>query len=280
MSEAKSFFIKLTKHGTGLIGLIIVLTIIAISIIVALTGSALLPYDPIEQNVGEPMESPSLKHFFGTDKLGRDLFSRVIYATPNDFFVSFSVIVTALIIGLVIGTYSALKGGIVDEILMRIIEVFMAIPALVLAMAVAVALGAGVINMMYALMFVWWPWYTRMARGETLRIVNSKYIEAAVGSGVNNFKIMLRHLIPNIFPTMLVFATIDFGQVILIYSGLSYLGLSVSPPWPDWGEMVNSYQNYLVYAPWLPLFPGMIIATVVIGFGLLGDGIRDALELK
>jgi len=280
MSEAKSFFIRLTKHGTGLIGLIIVLTVIAISIIVALTGSFFLPYDPIEQNVGESMEPPSLKHFFGTDKLGRDLFSRVIYATPNDFFVSFSVIVTALIIGLLIGTYSALKGGIVDEILMRIIEVFMAIPALILAMAVAVALGTGVINMMYALMLVWWPWYTRMARGETLRIVNSKYIEAAVGSGVSNFKIMLRHLIPNIFPTMLVFATIDFGQVILIYAGLSYLGLSVSPPWPDWGEMVNSYQNYLIYAPWLPLFPGMVIATVVIGFGLLGDGIRDALELK
>jgi len=183
-----------------------------------------------------------------------------------------------MIIGMLLGSFSAYHGGRVDEILMRVTDLFLALPGLILAIAISVALGPGLNNMMYALMVGWWPAYARMARGEALRISRYDFIEAARAAGLGSGKIVLNHVIPNLVTTIMIYATVDFGQVIMVYAGLSYLGLSVQPPMPDWGAMVNYYQGYVVSAPWLPLFPGLVIAIVVVGFGLLGDGIRDAIE--
>lgn len=275
--------LRVVKEDKGaLAGAIIVLCFVATAVAVyvsQLIGVRITPYDPLQENVGPVLGTPSLAHLFGTDILGRDVFSRIVFATPGDFSVGIVVITFSFLVGALVGSYAAFHGGLVDEALMRVTDIFFAIPALVLAMAIGLALGPGITNMTIALMLIWWPPYARLARGETLKIVHQNYIEAARLSGLGRFSVLLRHLIPNITITMLVYATLDVGTVILIYSGLSYLGLAVRPPRPDWGEMVSSYQDWMISAPWLPLIPGFIIALGVIGFSLLGDGIRDALEV-
>jgi peptide/nickel transport system permease protein len=237
------------------------------------------PYNPIQQNVGAPLSPPSFSHIFGTDPLGRDVLSRIIAATPSDIAVGFAVVALALAIGTIIGTSAALKGGVLDEALMRITDIVFALPALVIAIAIAAAIGPGIFHMMLALMAVWWPPYARLARGESLKVSHQNFIEASYMAGAKTWKVIFKHIVPNIFPTLLVYSTLDIGTVILAYAGLGYLGLSVKPPTPDWGEMVSSYQGYLLAAPWLPVIPGLIVTLNAIGFSLLGDGLRDALEL-
>jgi peptide/nickel transport system permease protein len=265
-------------------GAMVGFVIVAIFVIVALaefvaqsTGFLLAPYNPIKTNVGPQYAAPSLAHLMGTDNLGRDVFSRIITATPNDLGVSFTVIIFALCIGAIVGSYAAFHGGILDEALMRVTDIFFAIPALVLAMSIALALGPGITNMTVALMIIWWPPYARLARGEALKIAHQNYIEAARLSGAGRSKIILRHVLPNISLTLLVYASLDIGTVILVYAGLSYLGLGIKPPYPDWGQMVSAYQDFMLSYPWLPFFPGLIIALGVIGFSLLGDGLKNTL---
>lgn len=274
---------SLPRSREGTVGLAIVLFFLAVSaaVVTANTfGIRLTPYDPIRQNVGKPLSPPSGSHLFGTDPLGRDVFSRVVVSTPNDIAVSLGVVFVAFSVGAIIGSVAAFKRGLIDESLMRFTDIIFSLPALVLAMAIAVALGRGVSNMMFALLIIWWPPYARLARGEALKISHQNFIEAARISGQGTAMIIFRHVLPNIFSTMLVYATLDVGTVILVYSGLSYLGLSVTPPQPDWGEMVSAYQSYLLVAPWLPVLPGLIIAIGVVGFSLLGDGMRDILEQR
>ena len=255
---------------------IFIVTALAVFISSLLHG-IVTPYNPIQQDVGPALASPSWAHLMGTDELGRDIFSRVVAATPNDLAVSFTVIGFSLLLGALLGTYAAFHGGLVDEALMRLTDIFFAIPALVLAMAIGIALGPGLTNMTIALMMIWWPPYARLARGEALKIAHQNYIEAARLSGAGRFTVLFEHALPNISMTLLVYASLDVGTVILIYAGLSYLGLAVRPPLPDWGQMVSAYQDYMVSAPWLPLFPGLALALGVIGFSLLGDGLKDAL---
>jgi len=273
----------LAGNKEALIGTLIVVGFILMALLVSLSklfGIQITPYDPIAQNVGPVLAPPSFAHLLGTDVGGRDVFSRIIVATPNDVAVSLAVVGFALAAGAMIGSVAAFRGGLLDEALMRFTDVIFALPALVLAMAISIALGAGVTNMMIALMIIWWPPYARVARGEALRVAHQNYIEAARLSGLGTMKILLKHVLRNIIVTMLVYATLDIGTVILVYSGLSYLGLSVRPPQPDWGEMVSSYQDYMLTAPWLPIIPGSIIALGVVGFSLLGDGLRDMLEAR
>lgn len=271
------------RSKEALIGGIVSLGILLMAAVVTVTdllGVRITPYDPIQQNVGPALAPPSFQHLMGTDNLGRDLLSRIIIATPNDMAVSLAVVGVALAVGAIIGSVAAFQGGLLDEALMRFTDVIFALPALVLAMVIGVTLGPGVTHMMVALMIIWWPPYTRLARGEALRVAHQNYIEAARLSGIGTAKILVKHVFRSILVTLLVYATLDIGTVILVYSGLSYLGLSVRPPQPDWGEMVSSYQDYLITAPWLPVLPGFVIAMGVIGFSLLGDGIRDAIEAR
>ncbi|HKM75091.1 MAG TPA: ABC transporter permease [Candidatus Bathyarchaeia archaeon] len=273
----------LRRNKEAIIGSIIVFVFLLIAAGVAvsnLLGVQITPYNPLQQNVGPILAPPSLAHLMGTDLQGRDLFSRIIVATPNDMAVSLVVVGFALAAGAIIGSVAALRGGLFDEALMRFTDVIFALPALVIAMAIAISLGPGVTNMMIALMIIWWPPYARLARGEALRVTHQNYIEAARISGAGTVKILFKHVLRGILITLLVYATLDIGTVILVYSGLSYLGLSVRPPQPDWGEMVSTYQDYLITAPWLPVIPGFIISLVVVGFSLLGDGIRDAMEAR
>ncbi len=282
-SRARELFRLVRKNKQATIGLSIVLIFLFSAAIIAMTNFLrirITPYDPLQQDVGPPLAAPSPPYIFGTDLIGRDVFSRVVVAMPNDVGIGVGVVLVAFVVGALIGSFAAFKGGLIDELLMRFTDVFFALPALVLAMAIGVALGPGVTNMMVALTIIWWPPYARLARGEALKVSHQNYIEAARLSGQGTTKIVFKHVLPNIFVTMLVYATLDIGTVVLVYSGLSYLGLSVRPPQPDWGEMVSSYQDYLITAPWLPVLPGLVIALGVIGFSLLGDGIRDALEAR
>jgi peptide/nickel transport system permease protein len=278
--RARAILSSIKSDPGALIGAVIVSTFAIVAIAEFIAQSLkiqLAPYNPIKPGVGPSFAPPSLKYLMGTDDLGRDLFSRILTATPNDLGVSIAVIAFALVIGAFVGTYAAFRGGILDEALMRVTDIFFAIPALVLAMAIALALGPGIINMTIALMIIWWPPYARLARGEALKIAHQNYIEAARLSGAGRLKIILKHAMPNISLTLLIYASLDVGTVILVYAGLSYLGLGVRPPYPDWGEMVSSYQDYILSYPWLPFFPGLIIALGVIGFSLLGDGLKNAL---
>jgi len=273
----------LMKNREALVGTAIVVAFILLAMLVSISNVfkiQMTPYDPIDQNVGPSLAPPSFQHLMGTDVQGRDVFSRIVAATPNDVTVSLAVVGVALAAGAIIGSIAAFRGGLFDEALMRFTDVIFALPALVLAMSIGVVLGPGVTNMMFALMIIWWPPYARLARGEALRVAHQNYIEAARLSGLGTMKILFKHVLRNIVVTMLVYATLDIGTVILVYSGLSYLGLSVRPPQPDWGEMVSAYQDYLITAPWLPIIPGSIIALGVIGFSLLGDGLRDMLEAR
>jgi peptide/nickel transport system permease protein len=273
----------LARNKEALIGTVIVVGFILTALLVSMSnlfGIQITPYNPITENVGPTLASPSFAHLFGTDVVGRDVFSRIIVATPNDVAVGLVVVGVALAAGAMIGSVAAFRGGLLDEALMRFTDVIFALPTLVIAMAIGIVLGAGVTNMMIALVIIWWPPYARVARGEALRVAHQNYIEAARLSGLGTMKIMFKHVLRNIIVTLLVYATLDIGTVILVYSGLSYLGLSVRPPQPDWGEMVSSYQDYMLTAPWLPIVPGAIIALGVIGFSLLGDGLRDMLEAR
>lgn len=271
---------SIISNKGALIGAIIV-GVFAVTAIVEYVGQLLklpvTPYNPLELNTGPPLSPPSLSHFMGTDQLGRDVFSRILTATPNDFAVSLTVIAFSLVVGAIVGSYAAFHGGLWDEALMRVTDIFFAIPALVLAMAIALALGPGIVNMTIALMVIWWPPYARLARGEALKIAHQNYIEAAKLSGRGTTKIIFGHALPNISLTLLIYASLDVGTVILVYAGLTFLGLGVLPPHPDWGEMVSSTKDYIISDPWLPFFPGLVIALSVIGFSLLGDGLKDTL---
>jgi peptide/nickel transport system permease protein len=282
-SRVNSFFSLIRTNKEAMVGTVIVSIFFATAIVAEIAnifGIRITPYDPLQQNTGPALAAPSISHIFGTDLVGRDVFSRIIVATPNDVAVGISVVAVASLVGIIIGSIAALRGGLLDELLMRFTDVIFALPALVIAMVIAVTLGPGVTNMMVALMIIWWPPYARLARGEALKVSHQNYIDAARLRAAGTWKIITKHIVPNIFVTMLVYATLDIGTVILVYAGLSYLGLSVRPPYPDWGEMVSSYQDYLIVAPWLPVFPGLIIAVGVVGFSLLGDGIRDALQAR
>jgi peptide/nickel transport system permease protein len=280
-SALRSAFSLIRKNVEATVGFIIVVIFFGTAGVAAIAnflGFTITPYGPIQQNVGASLGAPSVAHVFGTDFLGRDVFSRVIASTPNDVAVSLTVVAFALAFGVLLGSFAAFKSGLLDELLMRFTDVVFALPALVIAMVISVTLGPGLTHMMIALMVIWWPPYARVARGEALRVSHQSYIEAARLSGQSTVEIVFRHVLPNISTTMLVYATLDVGTVVLTYAGLSYLGLSVRPPTPDLGEMISSSQDYLIAAPWLPVIPGVIIAIMVIGFSLLGDGIRDALE--
>jgi peptide/nickel transport system permease protein len=261
---------KVSVNKEMIIGGAIILFFVVVAVaveIAALLHITITPYNP-----------PTLDHLMGTDTLGRDQFSRILTATPNAIAIGFVVIGFSMALGLSIGSFAGFHGGIFDEALMRMTDIFFAIPALILAIAIVAALGASLLNLTVALMIVWWPAYARLARGETLKVSHQNYIEAARTSGFGSSRIIFRHVLPNIFLTLLVYATLDIGTVILVYSGLSYLGLSVAPPAPDWGYMVASFEDYLISDPWLPLFPGLLIALGVIGFSVFGDGFRDAIS--
>ena len=268
-------FSNLLREPTSLAGLLIILGFIGTALVVAIGRSYITPHSPTELDFSAALQAPSWNHLFGTDRYGRDLFSRILSATPTDASISFVVITSAVAIGF-IGGLASYRGGVSDEVVMRITDVFLAFPSLVLTLAIAVILGPGITNSSIALIATWWPTYARLARAEALRIKNYDFVRISKVSGIPSWRIFVKHIIANSMPTIISYATLDLGGVVLSYAGLSYFGLGAQPPQAEWGTEISAGQTYLLVAPWWAMIPGIIIVIIAIGFALLGDGVRDA----
>ncbi len=263
-----------TKNRNILIGMSIVMCLVFIAVFAPLVA----PHDPTEANLGVRLEPPSKEYLFGTDHLGRCILSRVIYGTRVSLFVGVTVISTSLLIGLVLGTASGYFGGLVDEVIMRLVDGFLAIPSMFLALALAGALGPGLTNMMIALIAVGWTSYARVVRGSILSIKDQEFVVASRGLGAGDVYILARHILPNIISPVIVIATLGIGYAILAAAGLSFLGFGVQPPTPEWGSMLDSGRLFLRKAPHIMVFPGLAIMITVLAFNFLGDGLRDEMD--
>jgi peptide/nickel transport system permease protein len=263
---------------TGTVGGVISIGFIVLAVFVKLTGNTFLPYNPLAIHLQSTLEPPSFAHWFGTDSLGRDIFSRVLAALPIDALVSFTVVISALILGLVMGSLAGYRGGLIEEVIMRVTDIFLAFPGLVLALAIAIDLGPNTYNSILALTPVWWPYYTRLARGEALNLKSQDFVLASRAVGQRTRHIVLRHIIPGILPVMLVYATLDVGNVLITFSVLSFIGVGAQPPAPELGLMVVEDQQYLLQAPWVVLAPSLVIFAIAIGYSMFGDKLRDALD--
>lgn len=258
------------------------LTVVGLAIVVAwiligIFAPAIAPFPPLKQNIVDRLQPPSAQYWFGTDQLGRDIFSRVLYGGRISLPAGFLVVVGATIVGGLIGALAGWFGGWFDEIVMRVTEVFMAFPTIILAMAIAAALGPSLLNAVLAMVIVWWPNYARLMRGLVTSIKSEQYVEAARVLGVPELRILGRSVLPNCAAPLVVLGTIDFGAAILVFAGLSFLGLGSDPATPEWGRMIADGVQFFDQW-WVAAFPGLAICTVVIGFNFIGDGIRDALD--
>lgn len=227
-------------------------------------------------NILDKLNGPGLQYWFGTDHLGRDLLSRVLYGGQVSITTGLTVVIAALLIGTPIGIVAGYAGGWVDETLMRITDIFLAFPALLLAVLMAAALGAGMLNCILAVAVTWWPWYARLARAEVLVLRNQPYVETARLMGVSTPRILWRHILPATFKPLGVQAALDFGPALLTASALSFLGLGVRPPIADWGQIVNDGRVYFPERWWVVVAPGMAIFLMALAFSVLGDALRNA----
>ncbi|WP_137290456.1 nickel transporter permease [Natronorubrum halophilum] len=245
---------------------------------VAVFGPLITPYDPAAQTLEARLEAPSIAHPLGTDGLGRDVATRVVYGTRISLALAVAATTIRVTVGTVIGLISGYSGGLVDTVLMRLVDVQLAFPGLVLALVVAGVLGPSLTNVVMALSVVGWASYARVVRGNVLATKNSRYVESARLYGTPRRRIARRHLLPKVVHPVLVLATMNLGTIILTAAGLSYLGLGAQPPTPEWGTMIADSRIYLRSAPWLVTAPGVTIMATVIGFNVLGDGLRDVLD--
>jgi peptide/nickel transport system permease protein len=241
-------------------------------------GGLLAPYDPIVPDYTSLLAAPSAAHPFGTDEIGRDVLSRVLVGTRVSLLVAAVVLISGVAVGTILGALAGLAGGAVDEVIMRITDVFLAFPSFILAAAVSASIGPGLGTLMLSLSIVWWPWYARLARGQVLQIATLDFVEAARALGVGTPRLLWRHVLPNAIGPVLVQMSLDVGYAILAASGLSFLGLGVQSPTPEWGTMIADAQNHLQDAWWMAAFPGAALAISVLAFNLLGDGLRDFLD--
>jgi len=269
-------FYVLRHSRLAVVGGLIVLSFIFIAIF----GSHLAPYDPVSVTIHERFQPPSASHPMGTDKMGRDVMSRMLAGAQHSIKAGALVLAIAVPFGVLLGGIAGLFGGWIDEVLMRITDVFLAFPSLVLAMSFSAALGPSLFNAMIALSIVWWPMYARLVRGQALAVREASYVEAAQARGAGRWHIMFRHILPNCLSPILVTLTLDMGWVITAAAALSFLGFGAQPPIPEWGRMVSDGRIYMLRAWWVSVFPGLGIVLTVLGFNLLGDGIRDALDPK
>jgi peptide/nickel transport system permease protein len=233
-----------------------------------------------ETNPEDKLLLPSGDYFFGTDELGRDVFSRVLYGTRISLQTAIVAVGLALLIGIPLGAIAGATGGIVDEIIMRITDIFLSFPPLLLAIAIAAFLGPSLENAMLAIAVSWWPWYTRLIRGQAVSIRERQFVKAARAIGTPPMKIVFGHIVPNCIAPVIVQASMDIGGVILTIASLSFLGLGAQPPTPEWGLMVSTSRNYFLNAWWYSIFPGLAIFVTVLVFNLLGDGLREIMDPK
>ncbi len=255
----------------------------AMAIILAFAASAafaplIAPADPLAQALGSRLESPSAAHWLGTDQLGRDIASRLLFGARISLVIGLVVVASAGVFGTFVGLIAGYVGGFADEALMRLTDVFLAFPPLILAMAIAGALGPSLVNAIIAIAVVTWAVYARLARGQILSLRRREFVEAAHSIGASGLRILLRHLLPNALAPLIVQASFDMGAAIVAAAGLSFIGFGAQPPTPEWGVMISEGRNFISTQPWLSLFPGLAILLAVGAFNVLGDGLRDAFD--
>jgi len=244
-------------------------------VVLSFFGDRLAPSDPLGVNISAKLRPPSAAHLLGTDDMGRDMLSRIMAGTRYSTQTIVVIMASCLLIGILVGTLAGYFGGRVDEVLMRITDVFLAFPPLILALAVVAALGPGLTNTMLAISLVWWPWYARMVRGLVLQAKEQQYVLAARTIGAKDARIMLRHILPNCISPVLVQASMDMGSVLVTTAGLSFIGLGAQAPTPEWGAMVGIGRKYLLSAWWLSTFPGLAIFITILGLNQLSDALQD-----
>ena len=275
LGQAYLSWLRLRRNPLAVIGLLISVTLIAVAIFAPL----LAPHDPIAQDLSRRLLPPGTSgNWLGTDDFGRDILTRLLYGSRITLYIVLLVILTAPVAGLIIGTVAGYFGGWVDVILMRITDIFLAFPKLILALALVAVLGPGMENAVLAIALTAWPPYARVARAETLTVRNSDYIAAVKLQGAGPVRVIWGHVMPMCLPSVIIRVTLDMAGVILTAAGLGFLGLGVQPPLPEWGLMISAGRKFLFEQWWVATMPGLAIFIVSLGFNLLGDGLRDVLD--
>ena len=267
---------RLSKNKLAVAGLLIVIFLV----ILAAFAPFIAPYDPLKQDYNALFSPPSAAHWLGTDMYGRDVLSRIIYGTKYALLIGVAVVSIEVIIGVSLGLIAGYYGGITETVIMRITDMMLAIPAMVLALAIAGFLGGGLRNVIIAVGAVGWRDYARLVRGEVLSVKREPYVEAARASGGSNLHIIMRHILPNITVSLIVYISLSIPSAILWAAALSFLGLGAQPPTPEWGSMLADGRSFLRRAWWIGTFPGLAIMFTVLGFNFLGDGLNDVLDPK
>ena len=276
--QIKRFWHNFKKRKIAVLGLVIVL----FYVVVAIAAPWIAPYDPVEADFGAMLKAPGTVegHILGTDELGRDILSRLVYGARISIAIGVTVVLAAFFIGVPLGIISGYYGGKIDFLLMRAMDILMAFPQLLLCILFVTVLGANLTNAVVAVAIYTVPNFARMARSETLSIKNGEYIEAAKALGSNDARIIFSHILPNIMSPLIVLATLNFGNAVLTTSGMGFLGIGAQPPTPEWGAMLSSGRQYLLVAPHVTTIIGLAILFLVLGLNLFGDGLRDILDPK
>jgi peptide/nickel transport system permease protein len=265
---------RLMRDRAAMAGLVV----IALLVIIAALAPAIVPYPPNDQSFRIKLEPPSGEHWLGTDEFGRDVLSRVLVGTRVALLVGIVPVVIALVLGVTLGLLAGYYGGTIDQIVMRLIDILLAFPWLLLAIGIVAVLGPGINNVIIAVAIVYIPAFARIVRGSVLSIKEKEFVEAARAMGQPDSRIIAKHVLANAWAPIIVLSTLSIGQAIIYAAGLSFIGLGTQPPDADWGVMLTSGREYLRDAPWLGFFPGLAILITVLAFNLFGDGLRDALD--
>jgi len=273
-SETRIVLSMLKKNKLGILGIIIIILFFFVSIF----GPYLTPYNPIEIHLDKRFLPPNREFLLGTDEFGRDILSRLIYGARIAFIVSITTVIIAMCIGIFIGAITGYYSGKVDLIIMRFVDIVTSFPSIILALGIMAVLGRGIDKLILVLPLMYWTGYTRIVRSLVLSIRKMDYIEASKIFGASNLNIIFRHVLVNVFPPCIVIATFQLGTAILTETSFSFLGLGINPPTPSWGNMLTNSRAYILKAPYLAVFPGLAITIVILGFNLLGDALRDALD--
>ena len=267
-------FSRLLRNPGTLTGLIL----LGLLVLVALLAPVITSYDPVELAPRDRLQAPSLTHFFGTDAFGRDVFTRVIYGGRISLQIGFIAVGIASLLGVTFGLLAGYYGGLLDNLIMRLIDVMLAFPGILLALAIVAILGPNLINAMIAVGISAAPTYARVVRGAVLQTKEQAYVEAIIQGGARTWRILLLHILPNILAPIVVIATLGVANAIIAGAALSFLGLGAEPPTPEWGLMLSDGRSYLRHAWWITTFPGLAIMVTVLSINLIGDGLRDALD--
>ena len=280
MAQSLKFRQLIFANRLSTLGLVIVIVSVVPAILFTLFGSSITPYNPYTVNLQQSNLAPSITHFFGTDFEGRDIFARVIAALPIDLGLPIAIVVLSGLIGIFLGMAAGYLGGVVDEIVMRVTDLFLAFPTIIMVLAIAATLGSGLLNAMLAFVFVWWPPYVRLVRGGVLEVCSEDFISISKALNSSFYNIIRKGILPNIAPSVMTYATLDIGTCLLEVSILGFLGVGIPPGTPELGVMVGSISYDLYSYPWQALIPAFVTMLLVLGFSFLGEGAREASDVK